>query len=205
MCSAMMMLLQVVAAQAALPAMTVPYTNSAVNRPMPAIYQQMRAKQPQPFAPYMKEAPRVEYIEAYAPVDSTFYGPKKVGKPARKERARLAYDKSRTPGADSYVKEEAESNTYGRYGVAPKENPERLEGARYGSGYGPKPVPGRKSTAGIKLDEESADQDSDSVMGITVAMLLGMIAGSSITYIVARPRFVSKKMGSPEPLLVASV
>lgn len=205
-----MIVLQVVVAQAALPGMTVPYTNPVVNRPLPAIYHQLRAPQSQPFAPYVAEAPPVEhstraqYTPVYFGVSEKTYGPKKLARPAKAARAKLEYDKSRTPGSDTYVRKEEDTNTYGRYGVAAKEVPERMEGAKYGSGYGPKSKPLRKSTDGIKLDVESADEDSDSVVTSAVAMLLGIVVGSSITYIVARPRYVSKKMGSPEPLLVAS-
>lgn len=192
-----------------IPAMTVPNKAPLANRFVPMETRQfMRAPQTQQFTPYLEQAPPVEYVPVYGAMQQGKLGSpggiKKVAKPAKSARAKLEYDKSRTPGSDSFVREEDYTEnkfTAGRYGLdesKQRELPERAEGPKYASGYGFKKPPARRgSVAAPRLEEEN------SVLGSAIAMLLGMVVGSSVTYIVAAPRFVSKQMGSPEPLLAS--
>lgn len=166
----------------------------------------------QQFGPLQQAPPlgQAEYVEAYAAVPPPMGLKKLVKKQSVARGANIQYDKSRTPGADTMNRKEEDTSTYGRYGVASKEIPERAEGPKYGSGYGYKSFAGKgRVQEQIALDKASRvpsldeQETPDSVVGSAIALLLGMVVGSSVTYIVARPRFQSKKMGSPEPLLTS--
>jgi len=178
----------------------------------------------QQFGPLQQAPPlgQAEYVEVYSAVPPPAGLKKLVKKQGVARGANIQYDKSRTPGADTMNKQAEDTSTYGRYGVASREIPERAEGAKYGSGYGYKSFASKSnvqkqialdkasrvpSSASVEFQDLGLDEQEtpDSVIGSAIALLLGMVVGSSITYIVARPRFQSKKMGSPEPLLTSIV
>jgi len=168
----------------------------------------------QQFGPLQQAPPlgQAEYVEVYSAVPPPAGLKKLVKKQGVARGANIEYDKSRAPGLDTYNKQAEDTSTYGRYGVASREIPERAEGAKYGSGYGPKGFASRSNVQKqVQLDKASRvpsldeQETPDSVIGSAIALLLGMVVGSSVTYMVARPRFQSKKMGSPEPLLTSIV
>jgi hypothetical protein len=204
--------LQAISTQAGMPMMTVPaYSVPAVPQyyPVPALnqpYFRAPSTLDRQFGPYLGQAPPAQYVPVVSSATPQSPALKKVVRKPSVKRGVAEYDKSRTPGADSFVRSETSEYTQGRYGLdesKQRKTPYEVEGARYGSGYGPKGVPQRKSTYGVKLDEEFDDETSGSVLGSVVALLMGMVVGSTVTYVVAKPRMISKKMGSPEPLLSA--
>lgn len=200
------------ASAAPVPLMNVPpYNAPAVarywNTPaqvQPMVRGPMGASTMQQFGPYLGQAPPVQYTPVYSATPQS-PGLKKLVRPKGAVKVLPKYDKEsgRIPGADSYVKDEKGETTYGRYGVEGRENPERgLEGPRYGSGLGPKKNPIRRSTSGVNL-EELDEETSGDMLSSVIALLMGMVVGSTVTYVVAKPRMISKKIGSPEPLLAA--